>query len=316
MAVIHSLYREPGTVTVDAATCNGCGECADICAAGVLRAVDGRVEVRADGPFGCIGCGHCMMVCPTGSVTVTGRGLSPADLLPLPAPAERAAAAALAALLRGRRSIRRFTEREPEAGLLRQVVEEASAGPMGIPPWDVGCVIVCGRTAVDGLAANIVACYDRFRRVLRPWVLKLLRPVLGRATYEMFAGFVLPLAEEFVRQRRAGRDALFYRAPAVLLFHHSLYADPADATVLCTQAMLAAEAHGLGTTMIGSVGPILAKNRRLCRKWGIPAGHKPALALILGYPAARFRRAIRRHLVAVRLIERNPPPAGAGESAR
>jgi ferredoxin len=31
MAVIHSLYREAGTVTIDDNTCKKCGKCIDIC---------------------------------------------------------------------------------------------------------------------------------------------------------------------------------------------------------------------------------------------------------------------------------------------
>ena len=84
MVVPHSRYREAGTVSIDESTCQRCGDCAAICPADVLAAEDGRIHVRNDSPFGCIACGHCMMVCPEGSVTVTGRGLSPDDLLPLP----------------------------------------------------------------------------------------------------------------------------------------------------------------------------------------------------------------------------------------
>ncbi len=112
MAIMHSLYRDAGTVTIDEETCKQCGQCAAICPAHVLVMDEGRVQVHQDSPFGCIACGHCMMVCPEESITVTGRGISPADLVPLPPREQRATASALAALMCARRVCDAFrTER-------------------------------------------------------------------------------------------------------------------------------------------------------------------------------------------------------------
>ena len=82
MAIVHSLYREGGTVRIDEKICTRCGRCARICPAEHLGLEKGRVRVNANNSFGCIACGHCMMVCPNDSITVTGRGLSPDDLRP------------------------------------------------------------------------------------------------------------------------------------------------------------------------------------------------------------------------------------------
>ena len=294
MAVIHSRYPEAGTVSIDRTTCTDCGSCARICPTEVLRMEAGRVAIHPGSPFGCIACGHCMLVCPAASVSVTGRGLSPADLMPLPPPEARATAEALAALLQARRSVRRFTDQEVDPALLDRIVALAASGPMGIPPWDVGCVVVRGRVAVRQLADEILAGYAGFLKLLRPWVLTALRPVLRKTTYQRFQSFIRPLAEMYVAGHREGRDLLFYDAPAVLLFHHSPYADLADATIACTYAMLPAETLGLGTTMIGGAAPMLQRNHALCRRMDIPAGHTPAIALIIGYPATHFRRAVRR----------------------
>lgn len=105
-----------------------------------------------------------------------------------------------------------------------------------------------------------------------------------------FRYFIRPLAQTYVAGHRRGEDVLFYDAPVVLVFHHSPYAEAADATIACTYAMLAAESLGLGTTMIGGAAPILQRNKPLCRRLGIPAGNQPSIALIAGYPAVHFRR--------------------------
>jgi len=278
VAVIHSRYPEAGVVTIDRTTCTDCGCCAQICPTDVLRLDADHVTIHADSPLGCIACGHCMMACPEQSVNVMGRGLSPADLMPLPPPNERATAEAFAALLQARRSVRRFTDQDVDSALLERIVALAASGPMGVPPWDMGCVVVRGRAEVRQLAAGIIQGYAGFLKVVRPWLLTALRPFVRTTTYERFRSFIRPLAEMYVEGHRQGRDLLFYDAPAVLVFHHSPYADLADATIACAYAMLAAEALGLGTTMIGGAAPMLQRNPALCRRLGIPPNHTPAIA--------------------------------------
>ena len=299
MVVPHGRYQESGTVSIDENSCKQCGQCAAICPADVLCADDGPIRVCDDSPFGCIACGHCMMVCPEGSITVTGRGLVPDDLLPLPRREDVATADALAALMQSRRSVRRFKPREVDRELLERVVEIAASGPMGIPPWDVGCVIICGRDRVRELGAELIKGYEGFLRIFRPWVLALMRPFTRKEKYEQFRHFVVPLARSYVAAHREGRDRLFWEAPAVLIFHHSKYAEAADAAIACTYAMLAAESLGLGNTIIGGAPPILQRNPGLCRRLGVPDGHSPSFALIVGHPATHFLRSVRRHFVHV-----------------
>lgn len=299
MVVPHSRHSVAGTVRIDEDACKQCGQCARICPAEVLVEQDGRICIRDDSPFGCIACGHCMMVCPDGNITVTGRGISPDDLLPLPAREEMASADALAALMESRRSVRRFKDREVAPELLERVVEMASSAPMAIPPWDVGCVVVRGRDKVRELAAKLIEGYEGFLKIFRPWVLSVMRPFMRKATNDQFRYFIRPLAEVYVRSHREGRDALFWEAPAVLIFHRSPYAEDADVAIACTYAMLAAESLGLGSTIIGGAPPALQRNGALCDGLGIPEGHTPSFTLIVGHPATHFKRAVRRHFVHV-----------------
>lgn len=302
MAVIHSLYREAAEVRTDAERCSRCGECTRTCPAEVLRLTDDGVRVTAESPFGCIGCGHCMLVCPRDCIDVHGRGISREDLRELPPPGARADAEQLAALLRSRRSVRRFAPEEVPPELLQTIIELAATAPMGIPPWDIGIVTLQGRSRVQQVAATVVDGYRGFVKLARPWLLTLLRPLMGRAKYEMFRHFILPLAGNYIAARNAGRDTLFWDAPAVLIFHASPYADAVDAAIAGTYAMLAAESLGLGSTIIGGAPPILQRNAGLCRELGIPAGNRPVLALIVGRPAVPFRRTLQRHFTSTKVV--------------
>ncbi len=302
MSVPHSLYPEAGVVTLDEATCTQCGQCAKYCSTATLVMREGRLCVDTNATFGCIACGHCMMVCPEGSVKVTGRGLRLEDIVPLPAPESKATPESLEALMLARRSIRHFQDRPVEPELIERIISMASTAPMGIPPWDVGIVAVNGADKVRELAGEVVKGYQGMLKIFKPWVISLMRPVLGKSTCEQFRDFVLPLAHSYTGQWKAGRDVVFYGAPALLIFHHSPFAGETDATIACTYAMLAAESLGLGNVMIGGAPPIIQRNKALCKRLGIPDGSKPSIILILGHPAVHFRRAVRRSFNAVNRI--------------
>jgi nitroreductase len=242
-----------------------------------------------------------MMVCPTGGIAVTGRRLSPQDLVDLPPEEVRATPEQVEALFLSRRSVRKFQEDEVPREVLDRVVAAAATAPMGIPPWDVGVVVFWGRDKVRELAKDTAQLYAGMLKYGDNAAASiLLRPFLKRATYEQFRSFILPLGRKIVGEAKVGRDAVLHDAPAALLFHASPYADAADAFIPCTHAMIAAHALGLGTTMIGCLAPPLARNKDLLRKYGIPEGHQPKIALILGYGASHFRRAIRRPFHSVR----------------
>lgn len=70
--------------------------------------------------------------------------------------------------------------------------------------------------------------------------------------------------------------------------------NPAVDCDTCTCAMVAAEALGLGTCVIGCAAPPLARHKELLKKYGLPEGNVPKIVLIMGYPAVTYRKAIRR----------------------
>jgi len=304
MAIIHSHYREVGKVRIDDRTCRHCGLCVKICPAEALTMEDlsWRIRINDESTFGCFACGHCMMVCPNGSISVIGRGLVPEDILPLPAGKERASADSLANLMKSRRSIRQFTKQHVDREMLKRIIDLASLAPMSVPPWDVGCTTICGHDKVQDLAGHIIREYESFLKIFRPWILVTFRPFIRRETYEKFRYFILPLAQQYVKAHRDGTDRLFYNAPAVMIFSHSPYAEAVDTAMACAYAMLAAESFGLGSIVIGGAPPILQRNKPLCRSLGIPNGHTPSMALILGYSNVDFRHTIRRRFSFEKII--------------
>lgn len=294
VAVKNSRTGEAAEVRIDYDRCTGCGECAAVCAM-TLVMEGGRVKADRARLFGCIGCGQCAAVCPKGCVTVEGRALSPADIVPLPAPETRTDYEGLYALMLSRRSVRRFADQEVGRETIDKILAAASTGPVSITPSDVNVWVLAGRAKVRAFAAEFVDLLAAKKKwICSPPVLALMRPFAGREMVESMRDFVGPLLDEIVAARSRGEDALFYDAPLVMVFQGSPYASPADPMIAATYATLAAESLGLSSCMVGTVVPFLKQSRPLAEKYGIRANSRDGIAVVFGYPAVAYRRAVKR----------------------
>lgn len=248
--------------------------------------------------MGCIGCSLCQAACPYGAIELTGRQTESVGVLPLAELGEPADADSFDRLLVARRSIRRYQARPVEREKLDRVLEMAATAPMGIPPSDVGVVVMAERAKVAEFTADAVAGFRQMLPWLNRYMLLLMRPMIGKAAYESMREFVVPLLREIIAEHDKGGDAFAYGAPAALLFHHGPMADPADASIAATYAMLAAETLGLGSCMLGT--PVaLSHNPGFKRKYRIPKANKIGLALVLGYPGVHFVNGLRRQFASV-----------------
>ena len=290
--------NEVAVPSINQETCTGCGRCAEICSTRTLAMEGGKLSVATRMFMGCVGCGHCAAVCPTGSITVQGRRFELGELVDLPPAHHRATAEQLDGLLLSRRSIRRFEEREVDRGLVERILAMTSTAPMGIPPTEVGIVVFHGREKVRQFAADAIAAFRSMRWVFGPVMLTLMRPFMDRTSYMVMRDFVRPLVDHIVKHWEQGTDEFTYDAPLAMLFHGDAMADPADCHIAATYAMLAAQSLGLGSCMLGTTAA-LGHAKPFKKKYGIPAGNKIGLGLVLGYPAVTFERSIRRKLASV-----------------
>lgn len=297
---VATSHPEPVALpAIDAALCTSCGECAAACPTQTLAFVDGRLLVNEHAPLGCIGCAHCMCICPTDAVRVSGRGVEAGQLAAQPPPGERASVEQLEALLAARRSMRSFASDPVPPEVLKRVLDAAALAPMGIPPSEVRVLVLQGRDKVRRFARDMDGCFRGARSFLKSPLMKPLKLMMKREEREQMDSFIIPLLDYLIDGRAMREDWLFYDAPLALLFYSSRYADPADAGIAATYAMLAAEALGLGTCLIGSVCPFLQRNPGLMEEYGLPRSARLGVVLIAGYPALTYRRAVRRPLAQV-----------------
>lgn len=295
MVLKTSRTAELSDVTIDYDKCNMCRLCLRVCKGLTLYEENGKILIDQSHLFGCIGCAQCAAVCPEEAVTVTGRTLSPEDIIALPPKSERADIKQLTALLLSRRSFREFKQREVEQEVIDEILSAASTAPMGIPPSDVKVLAVKGRDKVREFSFDFIDVLDKMKWFFSPVMMNIMRLFYSREEYEMMKTFITPLVKFFFEMKAKGKDEVLYGAPLAMYFYGTVYSDPADPVIAATYAMIAAESLGLGSCMIGTIGPFIKKGAKdFKKKYGIPYKHTPGIAVIFGYPAFKYHKAIRR----------------------
>ncbi len=302
MAIPTTRTKEIAIVTIDETLCKGCGNCVEVCKDFTLHMEGKKAKVGPGSLFGCIGCGHCMAICTTGAVQVKGRELAPGDLFDLPKKSTLPGYEGLYNLLKRRRSIREFRNREIEQELIDQILEAAVTAPMGLPPSDVNVLVFNGFEKNRAFAKDYSEYLRSIRYMTSSFFLAMMRPFWGKANDEMFRGFITPLFSAYVDEMDKGSNYINYDAPLGMYFYGSHYSDPADPIIAATYAMLAGESLGLGTCMLGGIHPFIqtgSKAKAFRKKQGIRFKSREGLFVIFGYPAVKYHKGIKRTFASV-----------------
>ncbi len=288
-------------VIIDKEKCTKCGICIDYCHEFLGKDQEGYPKSMPveNTLAGCIQCGHCMMACPNSAIEIKGEDINREHLREF---GEITNFEELNNLFLKRRSIRKFKEQEISKEILDKIIQASATAAVSIPPSELKVLVISGQKKVQELAEEIVQGMKKFPKMFNPLSLNLMKIFAGKTTYKMSKEFILPLCKLTVDARERGEDYLFYNAPAVILFYSTELSDKEDALIAATQATLAAEALGLGTCWIGSLGASFAHNESLRKKYGILKGEKIGSGFVVGYPDAKFYKAFQRNFKNVTVI--------------
>lgn len=260
--------------TVNQDTCTRCGECVADCPSRVISLGEGGYPVIAqEKEASCYRCQHCLAICPTASVSILGR--SPEESLQLagtfPAPAQ------LEALVKGRRSVRRYREENVDAQLLTRLLETAWYAPTGVNSRQVRFTVVDDRERMAALRGEVLAGLSAL--------------VKGGALPEelSFFGDIVSQWEEH------GVDVIFRGAPHLLIASapQAVVSPLQDTMIALSYFDLLAQANGVGTVWAGlakwAIADLVPETRRTL---GIPEDHLIGYAMLFGPPAVRYPRSV------------------------
>lgn len=276
-------------ITIDAATCTGCGACVLTCSQNVfVQRETGAAPELAREAF-CISCGHCVAMCPEdairhadfpeGCVTPVRREVLPA-------------AESVLEMLRARRSVRVFTEEPLERGVIEQILEAARAAPSAHNFQETEYLVVQDKAHLRTLTEWAGKYYAKVAKQLRsPIARALYRLALTRQEIDS-AVHLLDDLDMVAGLAAQGEDPFLHHAPCLILCHagRSINYPESNAALALHNAALMAQALGAGSFLVGYIVGACQRDRRIPARLGIPRGHGVYGALALGYPQMQFKK--------------------------
>ena len=252
-------------IRIDKETCTKCGICGKMC--GIIHFKEGSYPRQLPGTDEfCLRCGHCVGICPTGSLTHKEMPEAPLMKKKLEISFEQCAQ-----LVKGRRSIREFKDKEVPKEEIERIIDVARYSPTGHNMQEVQWLVINDRAYMRRLA---VIGADWLRFIMKN----------NAQMAALFAGLVEKLD--------AGIDEFFHDAPAAILAYAGKN-NPMHATD-CAIALgyfdLAAKSAGLGCCWAGFFYMAAGSYPPMMEAIALPEGFAPYGALMVGYPRYKYHR--------------------------
>jgi len=287
--------RLPVVTTIDTEACIGCGRCVEVCPSDTLEMRGDVAVVTGDHSMQC---GHCVAVCPVDAVEVGGL------VCRVPEAAASIDPSALWRLMGMRRSTRCYTDEPVAIDVLEDLIQIATTAPTATncQPWSF--TLLPDRAAVMAMGQAMADFYRRIEtlsrsRVARAWA----RVFHGDALGEFHRRYADAVRQALDEWDSGTRERLFHGATAAMVIStHPPASDPeADALMAAQNVLLAAEAMGLGTCMIGFAVQAMRRDRSIARLVGIPDEEEVQAVIGIGHPAVTYQRPAGRWPVAPRV---------------
>jgi nitroreductase/NAD-dependent dihydropyrimidine dehydrogenase PreA subunit len=258
-------------ISIDKELCVACNECVGHCPAGIIG--EGP-EIKPEIHGHCAGCGHCAVACPSNAIRVSGLGDLDIAAYRKDIPVSHED---LNALLKRRRSIRKYKPGSVSRTHLEQIIGAASMVPTA-HNWQAFRAYVCtDREVIGRIRMKLTEHYTRLIEVFK-------KPVAGMP--DAIREEIVFAFDRLVVNPLEGRDSLFWHAGALLVFTtmipHPLCVG--DAWMASFAAVMCAETIPVGTCYNGFLIMGLNEDPSIKPLMNIPKEEVVVTGLTLGYP--------------------------------
>lgn len=252
-------------VMIDTAKCVGCGKCARICVAHNIAVDHKKAKTILED---CVMCGQCTAVCPTKAVSISGCDtgqtemegdvrLNPDEVLDV---------------IRFRRTIRRFKQKEIPRSVIEQILEAGRLTHTAKNMQDVSFVVL-----------------DRKKNHIEQMAVSLFRKI------KPLADLLSPMA----KNNKIDDHFFFFNAPTVIVI---LAKDRTNGLLAAQNMEFVAEANGLGVLFSGYFTMAANASGKIKKALRVPRGKRAAMTLVVGYPDVKFLRSPQRKKLDVRYL--------------
>ena len=256
--------------------CIDCGECIKDCFSQIIHLENGHAVIE-DRP--CIECFHCIAVCPVGAISGTEEEM--AQVMPYEAETFSIESERLMRLLRFRRSVRCFQEKQLTEEEIHLLLEAARYSP----------------TAGNRQPLRYIILQEKLPEITRKAISALRKAAEEESAIKTIFGGIQSYVERWKRGQMEyetkGVDGMFYHAPTVLLF----VGPPecaVDAGIASSNVELLAASMGLGACYIGFFKRACQADPSLLDLLSIQEGELPLAVLALGRKDVRYYRTVPR----------------------
>lgn len=249
MAVLDINYND----------CNTCKSCLRACTRHFNFDKDQKKVIFDDPEKTCSLCGRCIAICPQNAILFEDMG----EFLEFDGIEDQSTLVSydiMHKFLISKRSIRAYKKKKIPKEIIEKIMESMRYAPTGGNARTMECTILSDENQIKALSDSVMDALAKAN------------PVYG---------------ERMKKAKEVGFDAIFYKAPVVLIIHSKYPGNNMNSTIALTYGMISAQALGVASCWIGLAHGVLTASKEVRENLVGIKGNVEGV-ITLGYPAQKY----------------------------